>query len=88
MRSIRSRGARAPGLGRLALLLVLITMAGCGYSVRPPFEPAVRTVYVPVFRSVTFVRDLNLELTRMVQQEIERRTREHHEAPKFHGDED
>lgn len=55
-----------------ALLLALI--GGCGYSIRPPYEGRIRTVYVPVFKSVSFRRDLNLQLTEMVQKEIERRT--------------
>lgn len=68
--------ARSRSIGRLliAALLALTFTAGCGYSIRPPFEPTVRTVYVPVFRSVTFRREVNLQLTKLVQQEIERRT--------------
>jgi hypothetical protein len=34
----------------------------------------VKTVYVPVFRSVSFRRDVNLQLTELVIKEIERRT--------------
>jgi hypothetical protein len=55
-------------------LLVSLLLAGCGYSIRPPYEHRVRTVYVPVFKSVSFRRDLNLQLTKLVQEEIERRT--------------
>lgn len=47
---------------------------GCGYSVRPPYNRDIRTVYVPIFRSLTFRRDLNLMLTEAVAKEIEKRT--------------
>lgn len=65
--------ARAP---RLALLVALAipTLAGCGYSLRPPYDRNVRTVYVPVFRSRTFRRDVNLMLTEEVIKEIRRRS--------------
>ena len=54
--------------------LVALAVAGCGYSLRPPYSPRVHTVYVPIFKSVSFRRDLNLQLTELVQKEIERRT--------------
>jgi hypothetical protein len=55
-------------------VLVAALPAGCGYSVRPPFDQKVRTVYVPVFRSQTFRREINYQLTELVMKEIERRT--------------
>ena len=58
----------------LVMAAVLAGPAGCGYSIRAPFDPAVRTVYVPVFRSITFRRDVNFQLTELVQKEIEKRT--------------
>jgi dihydropteroate synthase len=64
-------------LGSRFALLTLATglaLSGCGYSVRPPYDPNIRTVYVPVFRSVTFRRDINLMLTEHVIKEIGRRT--------------
>ncbi len=57
-------------LGLLALMLA----AGCGYTIRPPYDPTIRTVYVPIFRSYTFRRGDNLKLTRAVIQEMELRT--------------
>ncbi len=58
----------------LAMLLVILH-GGCGYSVRAPYNSEeVKTVYVPVFRSITFQRDVNLQLTELVIKEIERRT--------------
>ena len=40
--------------------------------------------------STPLVKEADPELERLLaeEEEIERRTREHHEAPKFHGDED
>jgi hypothetical protein len=67
-------------LFRKALAAVAITLglvpglSGCGYSVRAPFDSTVKTVHVPVFRSITFRRDVNLQLTELVIKEIERRT--------------
>ncbi len=62
----------------LALGLALATLgAGCkynGYSIRAPYEASVKTVYVPIFKSITFRREVNLYLTELVIKEIERRT--------------
>jgi len=57
----------------LVLAMAVACQAGCGYSVRAPFDPSVRTVYVPVFRSISFRRDLNWQLTDLVIKEIEKR---------------
>ena len=54
--------------------LAIGTLSGCGYSVRAPFDRTIKTVYVPVFRSITFKRDMNIQLTNILIQEIERRT--------------
>ena len=69
MQSTRSRTATA-----IAAIAIVTSLSGCGYSVRPPFDAAIRTVYVPVFRSVSFRRDVNLQLTEMIIKEIENRT--------------
>jgi hypothetical protein len=68
--------ARAGGFRIPILVLTIATFAaaGCGYSVRPPYDPDIKTVYVPIFRSFSFHKDMNLQLTLMLQQEIERRT--------------
>ena len=63
-----------PGIALFVLTLALTPLGGCGYSVRAPYDVAIRTVYVPVFRSITFRRDVNLQLTELVIKEIERRT--------------
>lgn len=64
------RRAAATAAAALAL-----APAGCGYSLRPPFQENIRTVHVPVFRTVnSFRRDFNLRVTEAVIKEIERST--------------
>jgi hypothetical protein len=58
----------------LALVSALLVWAGCGYSIRPPYSPKIKTVYVPVFKSVSFQRNLNLQLTELLIKEIQNRT--------------
>jgi hypothetical protein len=60
-------------LNALTLLLLLLT-AGCGYSIRPPYSSSIKTVYVPIFKSMSFQRDVNFRLTELVQKEIQDRT--------------
>lgn len=67
-------GARTPARRPLMAALVLLLSTGCGYAIRPPYSSNVRTVYVPVFKSISFKRDVNLQITQMVQDEIKRRT--------------
>ena len=71
MRDVPSPLTRRRALG---LLLAGLLPAGCGYSLRAPYTSKIQTVYVPVFKSQSFRRDLNFTLTRMVQDEIRRRT--------------
>ncbi len=59
-------------LGATAALT--LALSGCGYSFRAPYSHDIKTVYVPVFRSISFRRDVNLQLTELVIKEIERRT--------------
>jgi hypothetical protein len=70
MRDRRNRPAPAV----LAAALILAGLPGCGYHFRAPFDKSVRTVYVPTFRSQTFRRDVNLQLTDLVIKEIGKRT--------------
>ncbi len=58
----------------LAAGVTLAVQAGCGYSIRQPFDTAIKTVYVPIFRSISFRRDVNIQLTNLVDLEIEKRT--------------
>ncbi len=75
------RGLRhcVPLLGLLLGLGLALLAPGCnskitGYSIRPPYDKTIKTVYVPVFKSITFRRDVNFMLTDLVIKEIERRT--------------
>jgi hypothetical protein len=70
------RRNRPPGPSRRRLLAAVAAAlaAGCGYSIRPPYDARLQTVYVPVFKSISFSRDVNLQLTELVQKEIEKRT--------------
>jgi Lipopolysaccharide-assembly len=66
-----------PPLGLILGLALAVLAPGCnvtGYSIRAPYDTKIKTVYVPVFKSITFRRDINLMLTQLVIQEIERRT--------------
>lgn len=56
-----------------AILLMAAGLAGCGYSLRAPIDTTMRTVYVPLFRSNSFHRDVNLQLSELVMKEIEDR---------------
>lgn len=69
MRWTLGRPARAA-----VFALAFLAAQGCGYSVRPPYDPGIRTVYVPMFTANVFRRDLNQQLTELVIKEIERRT--------------
>ena len=68
-------------ISRRGLLVAGMAALGCctgckltGYSLRAPFDTNIKTVYVPTFQSVTFRRDINMQLTELVIKEIERRT--------------
>lgn len=71
---LRTIGRRTTRRVFLAAMLAFTLTGGCGYSVRAPYSKEVRTVFVPVFRSVSFRRDVNTQLTSLVIDEINRRT--------------
>jgi Lipopolysaccharide-assembly len=58
----------------LSAAVTLAAEGGCGYSVHAPFDAKIRTVYIPIFRSITYRRDLNLQLNELIIKEMERRT--------------
>ena len=58
----------------LATGLPATLLTGCGYTVGNAFEAQVRTVAVPVFKSESFRRGLEFQLTEAVQREIQNRT--------------
>src|SRR5208337_1181384 len=61
--------------GSLIMILLAGTMlSGCGYTIRAPFDKSVKTVFVPVFRTQSYRRDLNVNLCEMVQKEIMQRS--------------
>lgn len=66
--------SRRAFLREVAGSLAAFGLAGCGYTLRAPFDANVKTVYVPVFQSIMFRRDINFMLTDAVITEIGRRT--------------
>lgn len=72
MRTVFGRHSKAL-LGCLLAVSGFLAI-GCGYTVRPPYDRSIRTVYVPMFRSYSFRIDQNQELHKKVVEEIERRT--------------
>jgi len=61
----------------IVVLLVLSTIAGCAayrFGTDSLFPPDIHTVYVPIFESDSFRRNLGERLTEAVVKEIERRT--------------
>ena len=67
-------GRRRMILAALAVAMIAAPFGGCGYSVRAPYSNEIKTVYVPVFRSISLRREVQLQLTELVIKEIERRT--------------
>ena len=59
------------------LLAISMTLGGCaGYQIgnQSLYPPEIHTVYVPMFQSISFRRDLGERLTEAVVKEIEART--------------
>jgi len=72
---LTSRVPAARLSGTLIMIMLAGTMlSGCGYTIRAPFDKSVKTVFVPVFRTQSYRRDLNLNLCEMVQKEIMQRS--------------
>lgn len=58
----------------LVVLLALISVSGCGYTLGPTPRPDVRTIHVKLFKTDTFRRNLDHLLTEAVQHEIKIRS--------------
>jgi hypothetical protein len=63
----------------IALSLMLPVLAGCtsdghfslfGYTTQPPFDPTIRTVYVPIALNTTYLRGIENDLTAAVIKEL------------------
>jgi hypothetical protein len=57
-----------------AALIATASVAGCGYMVGPSYGPEIRTVHVPVFKSDSFRRGYEVQLTEAVQKQIQQNT--------------
>jgi hypothetical protein len=55
-------------------LLALTPLAGCGYTAGSLIRSDVQTISVGVIENLTFRRDLELDLTRALKQELRRKT--------------
>lgn len=77
-RSVIGHGSAALRSATLWLfgLSLLGSCAGCGYHLGSPFNPEIRTIYVPTFHTGGIVtrRGLEYQLTEAVQTQIKNRT--------------
>jgi hypothetical protein len=71
---MRSPHAELTWLGCATLLLASLGCAGYQLGNQSLFRPEIRTVYIPVFESVSYRRYLGEQLTEAVIKEIERQT--------------
>lgn len=58
----------------LLLLMLSVSLTGCGYTVGHSYQPDVQTVYVPIFENQTLRRGYEYQLTEAVQRKIQSRT--------------
>ncbi len=56
------------------LLVTAALLSGCGYATNNVFRSDIKTVYVEFFENETFRRELEVELTKAVVEEIKLRT--------------
>ncbi|MBY0525190.1 MAG: hypothetical protein K2R98_17420 [Gemmataceae bacterium] len=72
------RRAAAWGIGLLVLLMPACESGGhftlLGYTSRPNYDDRFHSVFVPIFKNVTFYRGLEFDVTRAVVREIETKT--------------
>lgn len=55
-------------------MAIVLSLAGCGYRVGSVYQPEIRSVHVPIFKSNSFRRGLEYRITEAVQKEIQNRT--------------
>ncbi len=71
----RSGGvSRRQWLARLSCAAFAPWAVGCGYNLGAPYNPEIRTVHVPIFRSDSRRRGYEYQLTEAVQTKIKSRT--------------
>jgi hypothetical protein len=78
------RGTRwLRGVGGLLLTALAVALAGCtgdghftlfGYTTVPNYDQGIHTVYVPIFKNVSYRRGLEFYLTQAIVREIEAKT--------------
>jgi hypothetical protein len=49
-------------------------IAFLGYTTKPPYDPSIRTVFVPIFGNETYLRGIEFEMTKAVIRELESKT--------------
>lgn len=57
------------------LLLMIVAVCGCGYSMKSLMIRDVDTIYIPIFENETFRRDLEFGLTKELKDEVLSMTR-------------
>jgi hypothetical protein len=62
--------ARLAARGALLLAALVLVAPRCGYSAGPLVRPNERRVHVPIFKNETLYRDLEVEMTRLVEKEL------------------
>lgn len=78
-RGAASGKARWAALGLSLLTLMLSACEGrnftiLGYTTKPNYDDRIHTVYVPIFKNITYQRGLEFDLTQAVVREIEAKT--------------
>jgi len=58
----------------LALLILVCTIMGCGYTVGTDFRQDIKTVAIPIFENETNRRGIEFQLTEAVQKEVTKRS--------------
>ena len=67
------------------MMLAVAMLSGCGYAAKRPFPESVRTVYVDMFQSKEFRREIEMRLTEAVRKRIDMDT-DYHNAPRNRAD--